>query len=118
MSYHIKLGLTLPGDNEGLNGPGDAEGFPKSLEAFQSTLTQNKATATGGRWIWSKLGDPALVLTPPPPKLVCQSCLGLFVHQEGNNSEETLEVPHSGGPQAQGLTEEYFWKPNKNMPCQ
>lgn len=68
MSYHIKLGLNSQGDNEGLNDPGDAEGFPKSPEAFQSTLTENKATATGGRWVWSKLGDVALVLTPPTPE--------------------------------------------------
>lgn len=50
-----------------------------------------------------------------PQKRSWQSCLGSLVHQEGNSSE-TFETAHSGGPWAQGLTEEYFWKPNKNMP--
>lgn len=64
--HHIKLNLKLPGGNGGLNGSGGAEGFSESdPEAFQSTLSQNKATARGGRRIWPKLGGLATVLAPP-----------------------------------------------------
>lgn len=86
MSHHTKQDLKLPEDTEGLNGSGNAKGFLRGApEAFQSTLTQNKATARVGRWSgpnWStQLGS---WLTQKPPG---QLCLGLLVHQEGNSSE-------------------------------
>lgn len=115
MSHHIKQDLKLPEDTESLNDSGNAKGFLRGAPAaFQSTLTQNKATARAGRWTgpnWgSQLGSWL------SQKLPGQLCLGLFVHQEGNSSE-TWEISHSGGPLAQGLTEVYYWELNKNKPC-
>lgn len=70
MSYPIKQDLKLPGDIGGLNGSGNAKGFLRvDPEAFHSPLAQNKVTAKGGRWIWSKLGGPAMVLAPPETAL-------------------------------------------------
>lgn len=116
MSYPIKQDLKLPGDIGGLNGSGNAKGFLRvDPEAFHSPLAQNKVTAKGGRWIWSKLGGPAMVLAPPETAL---AVLFRVVSSPGRKQLRNVwEISHSGGPQAQGLTEEYFWKPNKSMPC-
>lgn len=116
MSYRIKLDLNLPGDHGAFNGPRGAGLFKGWPGAFQSSLTQNKRTAgeAGGTGPHRE-APPSEVLAPPEVGLAVE--LGLSVPQEGNSSE-TLEMPHSGDPQTQALNEEYFWKPNKNMPCQ
>lgn len=90
--------------------------------AIRSSLAQNKHIAGEARGL-ARIRRSRLPRSGPgtrgpgSPETGLAVELGLSVPQE-ENSSDTLEMPHFGGPQAQDLNEEHFWKPNKNVPCQ